>query len=183
MAKCFNNICLVNKCYTSLVGRELYHDERITAFGLFAEAYTGLASRFSAQLAEHSLTLVEFEVLVRLARSEDQEARMSRLAAQVSLTTSGLTRVVDRLERGGLVERRACPQDRRGFCAVLTQAGHARLSAALPDHLAMLERYFLGRFSADERHMLVTRLRAIRDEVHPDARPAEPEAENDPPAV
>lgn len=165
------------------MGRDLYDDERITAFGLFAEAYTGLVNRFSAQLAEHNLSLIEFEVLVRLARSGDRHVRMTHLAGQVSLTTSGLTRVVDRLERAGLVCRRACPEDRRGAWAVLTDAGHARLTAALPDHLDMLERYFLGRFSTAERQMLTERLRAIRDEVHPDARPAEPEAENHPPAV
>lgn len=156
-------------------------DERITAFGLFAEAYTGLAARFSTQLATHGLSLVEFEVLVRLGRSPEQRLRMTDLAGQVALTTSGITRVVDRLERAELVRRQACPNDRRGWWAVLTSAGEARLTQALPGHLALLERHFTGRFGADELALLTARLREIRDEVHPAARPgATPTMDHDP---
>lgn len=149
----------------------MHDDERITAFGLFAEAYAGLVGRFSAQLAEHGLSLVEFEVLVRLARSPEHQLRMSQLAGQVALTTSGITRVVDRLERDELVCRRACPSDRRGSWAVLTSQGMDRLTAALPGHLTLLDRHFTGRFSAAELRLLVDRLRTIRDEVNPTARP------------
>lgn len=150
---------------------ELADDDRITAFGLFAEAYTGLVARFSAQLAEHGLSLVEFEVLIRLARSPERRLRMTQLAGQVALTTSGITRVVDRLERDALVRRVACPSDRRGSWAALTEAGLARLAAALPGHLGLLERHFTGRFHPEELALVVTRLRDIRDDVHPDARP------------
>lgn len=149
----------------------LYDDDRITAFGLFAEAYTGLVNRFASQLAEHGLAMIEFEVLIRLARSPRQRLRMTELAGQVALTSSGLTRVVDRLERSGLVCREACPTDRRGAWAVLTPAGLARLTAALPGHLALLERHFTGRFAAEERELMMARLRDIRDDVHPAARP------------
>lgn len=148
-------------------------DERITAFGLFAEAYTGLVARFSGQLSGHGLSLVEFEVLVRLARSPEQRLRMTHLAGQVALTTSGITRVVDRLERAGLVRREACPSDRRGAWAVVTPAGVRRLTAALPGHLELLERHFSGRFTPDELATFTERLRTIRDDVHPAARPEE----------
>jgi DNA-binding MarR family transcriptional regulator len=149
----------------------LHHDQRITAFGLFAEAYTGLVARFSGQLSEHGLSLIEFEVLIRLARSPDHRLRMTELAGQVALTTSGITRVVDRLERDGLARRQACPSDRRGSWAVLTGAGLDRLATALPGHLALLERHFTSRFQTDELDLIVSRLRDIRDEVHPGARP------------
>lgn len=155
------------------VDGELHDDDRITAFGLFAEAYTGLVARFSGQLAEHRLSLIEFEVLIRLARSPDHRLRMTELAGQVALTTSGITRVVDRLERDQLVRRQACPSDRRGSWAVLTGTGMDRLATALPGHLALLERHFTGRFKTDELGLIVTRLRDIRDDVHPDARPAD----------
>ena len=151
---------------------EVHEDQRITAFGLFAEAYTGLVARFTAQLAEHGLSLVEFEVLVRLARSPARRLRMSELSAQVSLTTSGITRVVDRLEREELVHRQACPDDRRGLWAALTPTGHLRLSRALPGHLELMERHFIGRFQPHELDLLVTRLREIRDDVNPAAAPA-----------
>lgn len=146
-------------------------DERITAFGLLTEVHAGLVARLSTHLAEHGMSLVEFEVMVRLGRSPDQRLRMTELAGQVALTTSGITRVVDRLERDGLVRRQACPEDRRGLWAVLTPAGLDRLSAALPGHLALLERWFTGRFPPDELTTLMTRLRDIRDEVNPDAAP------------
>lgn len=155
----------------------LHQDERITAFGLFAEAYTGLVNRLTGQLAEHGLSLIEFEVLVRLARSPDRRLRMTELAGQVALTTSGITRVVDRLERDQLVCRQACPSDRRGSWAVLTRAGLDRLTAALPGHLTLIERHFTGRFQAGELATVVDRLRDIRDDVHPAARPgSEPAA-------
>jgi DNA-binding MarR family transcriptional regulator len=158
---------------------DLHHDQRITAFGLFAEAYTGLVARFSGQLAEHGLSLVEFEVLIRLARSRDHRLRMTELAGQVALTTSGITRVVDRLERDKLVRRQACPSDRRGSWAVLTGAGLSRLATALPGHLALVEQHFTGRFRSDELELMVTRLRDIRDEVHPAARPRPADAPPD----
>jgi DNA-binding MarR family transcriptional regulator len=148
------------------------HDHRITAFGLFNEVHAGLVARLSAHLAEHGLSPVEFEVMVRLGRSPDQRLRMTELAGQVALTTSGITRVVDRLEREGMVRRQACPDDRRGLWAVLTPAALARLAEALPGHLALLEREFTGRFRSDELEMLVARLRDIRDEVNPTAAPA-----------
>lgn len=150
----------------------LYDDERITAFGLFAEAYTGLVSLLSAHAAEHGLALVEFEVLIRLARSPGHHLRMSELAGQMTLTTSGITRVVDRLERDALVCRQACPNDRRGSWAVLTETGSARVDAALPGHLDLLEQHFTGRIPPEERELLVARLRDIRDDVNPTAQPS-----------
>lgn len=150
------------------------HDDRITAFGLLTEVHAGLVARLSAHLAEHGLSLVEFEVMVRLGRSPQQRLRMTELAGQVALTTSGITRVVDRLEREGMVRRQACPDDRRGLWAVLTTAARHRLAAALPGHLALLEREFTGRFPPPELATLLTRLRDIRDEVNPDAAPALP---------
>ena len=70
---------------------------------------------------------------------------MTDLAAQTSLSTSGVTRVVDRMERDGLLRRRACPTDRRSSYAVVTTAGLARLDETLPGHLRMIEQWFTGR--------------------------------------
>jgi len=71
--------------------------------------------------------------------------RMSELAAAVLLTPSGLTRLMDRLERRDLVERSKCPSDARGFYAVLTEAGVRRLDEARPTHLEGVRRLFLDR--------------------------------------
>jgi DNA-binding MarR family transcriptional regulator len=128
----------------SVPGQETFDDERLTVMGLFAETFTGLAARGAAQLAGHGLSIVEFEVLIRLARSPQGMLRMTDLAAQTSLTTSGVTRVVDRLADRGLVVRQACATDRRTTYAVVTDPGRELLAAALPGHLDLIETWLVG---------------------------------------
>lgn len=149
--------------------RYLFDDERITAFGLFAEAFAGLSARFAAQFADHGLSTVEFEVLIRLARSADHQLRMTDLAAQTSLSTSGATRVVDRMERDGLVRRRACATDRRSSYTVVTAAGLTRLNETLPGHLELIEKWFTGQLSPVRLAAVLEGLRAVRDAVAPEA--------------
>lgn len=158
------------------------NDPRFTAIGLFAEAYTGLTARFAAQLDQHRLSPVEFEVLMRLARSPGGRLRMTDLAGQTSLSTSGVTRVVDRMDRDGLIRREACPTDRRSSYAVITEAGLTRLDDALPGHLELIERWFISQLSEAQMTDLLGSLRQIRDAVNPCAtagsdEPAEVPAE------
>lgn len=82
--------------------------------------------------------------------------RMSQLAEAVLLTRSGLTRLVDRLERRGLVERRKCPSDARGFLAALTDEGLRRFQEARPTHLAGVRRLFLDLLEPDELERLAS---------------------------
>jgi MarR family 2-MHQ and catechol resistance regulon transcriptional repressor len=142
-------------------------DPRFTAVGLFAEAYTGLTSRFAAQFDQHRISPVEFEVLIRLARTPAHRLRMTDLAGQTSLSTSGVTRVVDRMDRDGLVRREACASDRRSSYAVLTDAGHARLDEVLPGHLELVQRWFIDQLSPDRLAQMLESLRTIRDAVNP----------------
>lgn len=151
------------------MAHELIDDARITAMGLFTEAYLGLTARLACQMAEHELSPIEFEVLLRLGRSPGGQLRMTDLAAQTSLTASGVTRVVDRLERDTLVTRRACPSDRRSLYTVISQSGQARLLAVLPGHLALIEEWFTGRLSPDDLSDLLGSLRVVRDAVRPGA--------------
>ncbi len=144
-----------------------FNDPRLTAFGLFAEAYTGLTNRFAAQFEQHRLSPVEFEVLMRLARSPRNRLRMTDLAGQTSLSTSGVTRVVDRMDREGLIRREACESDRRSSYAVITPAGIKRLEEILPEHLQLMQEWFIGRLGADELDQLLGLLRKIRDAVNP----------------
>ena len=148
---------------------ELVNDERLTAMGLFAEAFQGLAARFAAQLAEHSLGPVEFEVLLRLARTPGGQLRMTDLSAQTTLTTSGVTRVIDRLERDGLVSRQACPTDRRSWYSVITATGRKRLDTVLPGHLALIDEWFTGQLHPDQLQTVLGALRTVRDAIRPDA--------------
>jgi DNA-binding MarR family transcriptional regulator len=147
----------------------VFDDPRITAMGLLAEAFGGLTARLTDQLAEHNLSGIEFEMLLRLARTPGQRLRMTDLATQGQLTTSGVTRVVDRLERDGLVERTACPTDRRSSYAVLTKAGLTRLEEVLPGHVEVIERWFTGRLSCEQLNQLLDGLRMVRDAVRPGA--------------
>jgi MarR family 2-MHQ and catechol resistance regulon transcriptional repressor len=142
-------------------------DPRFTAFGLFAEAFTGLTNRFAAQFEEHRLSAVEFEVLMRLARSPGSRLRMTDLAGQTSLSTSGVTRVVDRMDRDGLVRREACPSDRRSSYAVITTPGRQRLDEVLPGHLALVQQWFIGQLTPGQLDNVLESMRAIRDAVNP----------------
>lgn len=145
-------------------------DDRLTLMGLFAESYKGLTARLERGLDDETgLSLQWFELLIRLARSPGHRLRMSDLALQTGLTPSGLTRAVDRLEDAGLVERVACPSDRRGAFAALTPAGLARISTAVEPHLRHLDENLTGLLSPDEQGQLARLLRKVRDHVNPEA--------------
>src|SRR5215210_6134826 len=139
-------------------------DPRITAFGLLLEAFSAVQGAVLADLARTSdLPGPEFEVLIRLSRSPDQRLRLTELANQVRLSTSGLSRLVDRVEAAGLVRREACPSDRRGAFAVLTEQGEAALTAALPPHLESLERNVVAPLGPEDLETLEGLLRRLRD--------------------
>lgn len=144
------------------------HDERLTLAGLLFEANAGLTAELERRLeVDCGLTVQWFEVMLRLARSPDHRLRMSDLAAQVTLTPSGLTRAIDRLEAEGYVKREHCPSDRRGLNAVLTAKGLKRVETAVPKHIDHLDELFTGILSASERGALETALRKVRDALNP----------------
>ncbi len=144
-------------------------DARLTAIGLLFEVHDGLTRRLAEQLSEHGLPPAEFEVLLRLARSPGGRLRMSDLAAQVSLSAGGLTRLVDRLERRGLAERAACPTDRRGAFAVVTPEGRRLVEKAVRGHVELIERWYTGLLEPAELAAVSSALRKVRAAVHPGA--------------
>ena len=89
--------------------------------------------------AGHGLGLSEYRALEVLARSPDSELRMQELAAHLRLNQSSISRMVERLERGGLTVRDLCPDDKRGVYTVLTDKGRARLESAQPDYDTALD--------------------------------------------
>lgn len=101
-------------------------------------------------LAAQRLSLASYDVLVQLSEAPDRRLRMTELADAVLLSRSGVTRLVDRLERGGLVARARVDSDGRGVEAVLTQLGYDRLRAATGTHLSGVGRHFAGRLNAAE---------------------------------
>ncbi len=126
-------------------------DPRIRTFGLLLEAHAQLTRQLDADLQDtDGISLQTFEVLLRIARSEDSRMTMSELASGVSLTTGGVTRLADRLESDGLVQRVSCPTDRRVVFLALTEQGDETFAAALEHHLASLDRRVASRVSARE---------------------------------
>jgi DNA-binding MarR family transcriptional regulator len=118
-------------------------------------AHAELTRQLDAQLArEHKLPLSSYEVLLFLADAPNGRMRMSELADSVLLSRSGLTRLVDRLEREGLLRRERCESDARGLFAEITPAGRELFDAARRTHLDGVRALFLDRFSRDELRAL-----------------------------
>ncbi len=139
-------------------------DDRITAVGLLFEAQAAVAAALTPTLEQAGLSPQRFEALIRLARTPGHRLRMAELArAMTSITPSGLTRLVDRLEVEGLVRREQCPEDRRGAFAVLTPQGLARVESVLPAHLADIDTVLSANLSAAELARLTASLRHLRD--------------------
>src|SRR5438270_10879861 len=114
-------------------------------------AHGCLAKRLDTELDRtHRLPMTSYEVLNHLEEASGGRMRMCDLAEQAQLSRSGLTRLVDRLERDGLLERCSRTHDARGSYACLTDAGRGRLQEARVTHLAALRSAFFARFSEDE---------------------------------
>lgn len=114
-------------------------------------AHAALMAELDAELeVAHGLPLSSYDVLVNLADAPGRRMRMRDLADAVLLSRSGLTRLVDRLERDGLLTRASCPTDARGAYAVLTDEGRERLIEARPTHRDGVRRRFLSHFEPDE---------------------------------
>jgi DNA-binding MarR family transcriptional regulator len=113
--------------------------------------HSALVKALDAELlAEHQLPLTSYEVLINLQAAPGRRRRMAELADSVLLSRSGTTRLVDRLERDGLLERDTCTSDGRGCFAVLTDKGDELLARARASHLDSVRERFLRHFSEDE---------------------------------
>jgi DNA-binding MarR family transcriptional regulator len=129
--------------------------EEIAVWRSFLRAHSQIIRALEADLlAEQRLPLASYDVLVQLVEAPDHRMRMTELAERVLLSRSGVTRLVDRLERDGLVRREACDTDARGLFAVLTDAGYDRLRTAAGTHLRGVETYVIGRLSSEELSQL-----------------------------
>ncbi len=121
----------------------------------FLRSHAALTRALNADLqAAHGLTLHGYEVLLHLAHAEDRRLRRVDLAEKLVLTASGITRLLDGLERGGLVDKARCESDARVTYAVLTKAGLDKLREASETHLRGVNDRFESRFSEDELQLL-----------------------------
>lgn len=126
-------------------------DTEMRAWQALIHAHHHVVETLDRELRDgHGLTLGEYDVMLRLARVPGYALRMSDLADRVMLSPSGLTRLVDRLEKRGLVERRPDPDDGRVALARLTPDGRRRSKLAARTHLRGIRKHFTGRLSEEE---------------------------------
>ena len=136
-------------CGVGLEGSEL------NAWRGLLRAHAALVKTLDAELEQaHGLPLSSYEVLMYLDHSADKRMRMHDLADSALLSRSGLTRLIDRLEREQLVKRVICESDARGAFAELTAAGASKLADARATHLAGVREHYLTHFDEAELELL-----------------------------
>ena len=140
--------------------------EELAAWRGLLRVHAGMTKALDAELMrEHKLPLTSYEVLLFLADSPEGRLRMSELADGVLLSRSGLTRLVDRMERDGLLRRKRCTEDQRGWFAEITDEGRELFARARKTHLDGIRERFLSHLSRAEQRELA----AIWGKVSPGA--------------
>ena len=130
-------------------------EPKLVAWLSFLRAHAAITRELSGRLElQHGLTLSDFDVLAQLFYTPGHKLRRVDLARTVLLSASGITRLLDGLERAGWVEKGPCSSDARVTYAVLTKAGHAKFHEARGSHHADIEELFGSRFSDEELEAL-----------------------------
>jgi DNA-binding MarR family transcriptional regulator len=137
-------------------------DERLHLMGLVVRTHRLLTDRLGRELEQDvGIPLVFFDVLINVGAAPDGRITMSRLSNDIALTTGGVTRLVDRMVDAGLVERTACPSDRRSIHVVLTPEGRSVLDRAIAAHIEGIDRHLMAHLSDKDRANLATALAKI----------------------
>jgi DNA-binding MarR family transcriptional regulator len=150
-------------------------EARLAAWRAFVNAHAAVIDRIERDLAaDGKVPLAWYDVLVALWEAPEHRLRLSDLARAVVLSRSGLTRLVDRLEAAGLLRREPCPDDRRGFFAVLTPEGRAAQLDAWPTYARGIATYFTEYLTDTEAAMLTAALNRINDATRQTSGPPSP---------
>jgi len=127
----------------------------VDAWVRLLRAHSALTRTLSADLVRgHGLTINDYEVLLHLARAPERQLRRVDLVERLLLTASGITRLVDGLERAGYVEKGTCESDARVTYAVLTDEGFAKIAEASETHVGGIREVFESRFNDEELELL-----------------------------
>jgi DNA-binding MarR family transcriptional regulator len=130
-------------------------DERLALMGLLVRSHRYLTYMLGRELEQSvGIPLVWFDVLIHIGGAEEGRLTMSRLSAEVALTTGGVTRLVDRMVEAGLVARQNCPSDRRSVHVVLTPAGHSTLRDSIGAHIEGIDRHLVAPLNETDRAAL-----------------------------
>jgi DNA-binding MarR family transcriptional regulator len=153
--------------------QRLIDDSRITTFGRLVEAHAKLTHVLNEEIeAAVGLPLLWYGVLLHLGRSPGGYRPMSELINATAFTSGGVTRLVDRMERAGYVERRPCPTDRRVMYVGLTEAGRDMLERGTIVHVRGIQEHMIDALEADEVAQLDALLAKL---VTPGEHTAQPE--------
>jgi DNA-binding MarR family transcriptional regulator len=135
----------------SELGQRLLTRPRLSAWGAFLTAHKALETILNRELESAcGLPLTWFDGLAQLRMAPERRLTMTQLATALLFSKSGLTRLIDRMEQAGLVERLARPGDRRSLHIALTTAGDKKFRQALPIHLDHVKRHFAAYIEDDE---------------------------------
>ena len=137
--------------------------QEMTAWRTYIETFSDLIAAIERDLAEHDLTLGDYQVFVYLSEAPNRSMRMCDLAELLQLSPSGLTRRLDGLVKAGFVTREASTDDRRVMLAALTPSGLATLEAAAPDHVASVRRHIFDQLDCGQVEALASIFQAIKD--------------------
>lgn len=150
---------------------------RLSAWRGFIAAHAHVLGHLAQELDdEEGLPLTWYDVLVQLSEADDHRLRMHDLAGRVLVSQSGLTRLVDRMEDAGLIERVRCAEDGRGLFAVLTDSGLETLRRTYPTHLRGVRTWFADLLSDEEAVLLAGVLERIAENACGEAVSSAPEA-------
>lgn len=141
------------------------HDQRISDYSRLLETQRRLHRVLGARLRDEAgISVVWYEALLRVARSESGHLSINELGGAMDLTSGGATRLVDRLEAEGLVARMACPSDRRVQWIALTDEGRDVLQRATTSHVRDLDELFSSRLDSEEMATFRSLLRRVMPE-------------------
>jgi DNA-binding MarR family transcriptional regulator len=141
--------------------------EQLVVWRTFLESAFALIDILDAELQEErSISLRWYDVLVHLEEAE-HGIRMNELASRILASKSGLTRVIDRMEEAGLVERRRPAQDRRVIEIVMTKSGQKALTNARSVHRRGIDEHFAQHLNERDFAALSRALEKVRDHVRP----------------
>jgi DNA-binding MarR family transcriptional regulator len=140
-------------------GEPALDEVELAAWRGLVRVHAALAKELDAELdARHGLPLTSYEVLRSLRKAPHGKLRMAELAEHALLSRSGMTRLIDRLEREGMVSRTTCDKDGRGCYAVLTEQGREAVDRARSTYIAVVRSGFVSHFSVEEMQDLAALL-------------------------
>ncbi len=137
----------------------------MAAWRRYIVASRRLLEALDSDLADHELSMPDYEILAQLSDAPERRMRMSELADVAMLSRSRLSHRMKVMEKAGWVRREACPIDKRGFFAVMTPKGWKAIEAAAPDHVESVRQRFVDLLSKDDQKVLAEIFSRVTEEL------------------